>query len=248
MSKTYKLKQGEKILAEVHNDIQNNGTFFSRAITSTHNSQSQFELTEFTSELPITHGMKIKMYPDANSESNISYLVIDNVLYNLEGDVIAESVNNLVFLKAREGTQESDKWIVEKSGGGGGASWTTYVDELFPQGLYVKNVPLDTGIEIANIDFSLISIILYFEEFDQVSQQNVTYTQGNIVSKEVAIRPDIEINPQGYFPNGKYFIPTYPSEKYSDMDLNFFITNNKLYLGTQYGFGPAINRIIIKIM
>ena len=50
MSKVYKLVQGERILAEVHNDIQTNGVFVSTPKFSETENVSIYELTDFESE------------------------------------------------------------------------------------------------------------------------------------------------------------------------------------------------------
>lgn len=126
MSKMYNLIQGDKILAEVHNDIQTNGVFFSKPTLSEVGSISIYDLEDFVMEQTFVDGIKLKLLIAQTATKSQVVIRINGNTYNVDEQFIAGNVYNLVY--------SAGNFIVEKSGGGSGPSLSEITDFIFPIG------------------------------------------------------------------------------------------------------------------
>ena len=126
MSKMYNLVQGEKILAEVHNDIQTNGVFFSKPTLSEIGTVSIYTLDDFDMEQAFVDGIKLKLFIEQTATKSQVVIKINDNTYNINEQFVGGNIYNLVY--------NAGNFIVEKTGGGSGPSLSEITDFIFPKG------------------------------------------------------------------------------------------------------------------
>lgn len=242
--------QGEIIKAEDHNLTQRNGVIFSKPVHSVVSQQSVYSLNDFTMEQSIFEGLKLKLLIDTDSLTDNSFISIKNTNYPINEVFKTGNIYNLVCVKTTSDLGENNfSFIVEKSGGSGGVSFRTLVDEnisIQPQKEITK-----TNIILPEEEYNLIKITLYF--LTNIAGQNVISTMGIVTSKEVFIRSEyVDVNSVD-----QNCIKCDPSMMYSDSMLYIYakpeIQNTsmgptKIYFWSPYGYPQTFNRIKIDVL
>lgn len=239
--------QGDLIKAEDHNTTQKNGVIFSKPTHTVVSQQSVYSLNDFTLEQPIFEGLKLKLLIDTDSLTDNSFISIKTTNYPVNEAFKVGNIYNLVCIKTTNDLGENNfSFIVEKTGGSGGASFRTLVDEIID--LKAGFNMTDIGIILPDENYNLINITLYYN--DNIAGQDVISTIGITTAKELFIRSKyVDMNFAA-----SNSIPCVPAERYSDMQLSIFAkpeiqTNDiKVFLFSQYGFGVQFNRIKIDVL
>ena len=165
------IQQGDTIKAEDHNEIQKNGVIFSKPVYSFENQISTYTLSDFTLEQEIFEGLKLKLLIDTDTESSTCTIKINEIVYLIDEKFTAGNLYNLVYV--------NNQFMVEKSGGG--VVFRTIIDQDI--NVTPTSGMTSSGINIPDSDYSLINIVLTYQ--DNYQNQDVDVQIGVVTSKDI---------------------------------------------------------------
>lgn len=220
------LQQGDTIKAEDHNEIQKNGVIFSKPVYSFEGQINNYTLSDFTLEQEIFEGLKLKLLIDTDSVSDTCTIKINEIIYPVNEKFKAGNLYNLVYV--------NDQFMVEKNGGDSSGGVVTIVDQ--DTSITVpERQSYDTGINVPDGNYSLINIILTFENF-------LPSKKGISAAYELV---KVDFSQTGFIEGGAYRCGPY--ETFEDGRIFAWIQNNTLWLQQVY-MNDKIKHIKIQVI
>ena len=156
-----KYEQGALIKSLDHNLTQRNGVIFSKPEYSVVSQASVYNLKDFEMEQEIFEGLKLKLLIDTDSMGDSFSIKINDSNYPVSGKFEAGNIYNLVCVKSTNDLNE-DIYSFEIEKSGGGASFVTIIDQDVSISVPDRQ-SYNTGISVPDGDYSIINIILTFE-------------------------------------------------------------------------------------